>query len=338
MKAIQFSNYGSPDVLQYVTVDKPQPGAGEILIKVESVSVNYSDVARRSNAPYPFPTPLPFIPGSEVAGIVEALGKGVDGPPVGTPVFALVGQGSNGYAQYAITPAQQVIPVPPGLDLDQAASLPVAGTTALLILREMAGLQGGERILIQGAAGGVGSYAVQMARILGAGQIIGATSSAAKFAAVKDFGATDVIDYTQPGWAQEVRTLTKGQGVDVLLEMSGGSNFAQGLAALAPFGRIIVYGVASGNPLEFDDEARLRFFYNPSLNQSIQVFNLGLWFGLRPQAAGKAMADLIGLVASGQVKAPVQQVLPLSQAAEAHRLMESRRTTGKIILKPWLDA
>ncbi len=96
MKAIQFSNYGSPDVLQYVTVDKPQPGAGEILIKVESVSVNYSDVARRSNAPYPFPTPLPFIPGSEVAGIVEALGKGVDGPPVGTPVFALVGQGSNG--------------------------------------------------------------------------------------------------------------------------------------------------------------------------------------------------------------------------------------------------
>ncbi len=202
----------------------------------------------------------------------------------------------------------------------------------------MAGSQGGERILIQGAAGGVGSYAVQLARILGASQIIGATSSAAKFAAVKDSGATDVIDYTQPGWAQEVRTLTKGQGVDVLLEMSGGANFAQGLAALAPFGRIIVYGVASGTPLEFDDEARLRFFYNPSLNQSIQVFNLGLWFGLRPQAAGKAMADLIGLVASGQVKAPVQQVLPLSQAAEAHRLMESRRTTGKIILKPWLDA
>jgi NADPH:quinone reductase len=338
MKAVQMYRYGTPDVLVYENVADPKPAPGEILIKVEAASVNYSDIARRSNAPYPFPTPLPFIPGSEIAGVVEALGEGVDGPPVGTPVFALVGQGSNGYAQYVVTPAAQVIPIPPGVDVQQAAVLPVAGLTALMTMREIAGLQPGETILIQGAAGGVGSYAVQIARILGAGKIIGAVSSPSKFQAVLDLGADQVVDYSQPDWAAQVREITGGRGVDVLLEMNGGQVFAQGLSVLAPFGRTVVYGVASGEPLRFDQESILRFFYNPSLNQSIHVFNLGLWFGMNPQAAAKAMGDLIGYVASGQVKVNVTKALPLSKAAEAHRLIESRQTTGKIVLQPWAEA
>jgi NADPH:quinone reductase len=337
MNAVQFDQFGSPDVLKTITLDKPIPGAGEILIKVESASVNYADVMRRGNLPYPFPTPLPFIPGSEVAGTVAALGEGVTAPPVGTPVFALVGQGSNGYAQYAVTPANQVLPIPPGLGMDEAAVLPVAGTTALLILREIAGLQPGETVLIQGAAGGVGGYAVQLAKLLGAGCVIGATSTPAKFQIVRDMGADYTVDYTQPGWAEQVHEMTGGRGVDVLLEMNGGTTFAEGLSCLAPFGRTVVYGVASGDPLVFDDESILRFFYTPSLNQSIHVFNLGLWFGMRPQAAGKAMGDLIGYVASGQIRVSVNHVLPLSQAAEAHRMMETRRTTGKIVLKPWIE-
>ncbi|MBL8161611.1 MAG: NADPH:quinone oxidoreductase family protein [Anaerolineae bacterium] len=337
MKAVQFQSYGSPDVLKIIKLDVPSPAAGEVLIRIESASVNYSDVARRSNAPYPFPTPLPFIPGSEVSGVIEALGVGVDGPPVGTPVFALVGQGANGYAQYAVTPAAQVIPIPPGIDFNTAAALPVAGTTALLILRDIAQLQPGENVLVQGAAGGVGSYAVQIARVLGAGMVIGATSAPAKFEAIRELGADHVIDYTQPNWHLQVDSLTNGRGVNLLLEMNGGDSFAQSLRCLAPFGRAVVYGTASRKPLRFDDQSILHFFYNPSLNQSIHVFNLGLWFGLRSAAAGQAMGDLIGLVASGQVKVPVNHVLPLTQASEAHRLMEERRTTGKIILKPWQE-
>jgi len=337
MKAVQFTQYGGPDVLIYQDKAKPTPGAGEILIKGESASVNWSDVAHRSNALYPFPTPLPFIPGNEVAGIVEALGAGVAGPAVGTPVFALVGNGSDGYAQYAVTHATQAIPIPLGVSPDVAASLPVAGTTAMLILHEVAKLQPGETVLIQGAAGGVGNYALQIAKLMGAGLIIGATSSTAKAQAIRDLGADHVVDYTQAEWPDRIRELTAGRGVDVILEMSGGPTFAQGLSCLAPFGRSIVYGTASGEPLEFDAGSILRFFYNPALNQTIHVFNLGLWFGMRPELAGKAMGDLIGAVASGQIRVNVNHILPLSQAAEAHRMIEERRTMGKIVLKPWLD-
>ncbi|MBW4436606.1 MAG: NADPH:quinone oxidoreductase family protein [Pleurocapsa minor GSE-CHR-MK-17-07R] len=338
MKAVQFYEFGAPDVLRYEDAPVPAAGPGQVLIRVQSASVNYSDVARRGNLLYPFPTALPFRPGAEVAGTIEALGAGVEGLTVGMPVFALVGAGSEGYAQFAVTYAAQVIPLLPGVSMDQAAALPVAGTTAIMILKELARIQPGESVLIQGAAGGVGSYAVQLARIFGAGQIIGATSSPDKFQAIRDLGADAVVDYTQPGWADDVRALTGGKGVDIVLEMGGGDLFAQGLMLLAPFGRSIVYGVASGDALRMDEATVRHFFYNPSLNQSIHVFNLGIYFGLRPQAAGAALAELIGYVASGQVKVPVHHVLPLSQAAEAHRLMESRRTTGKIVLKPWLDA
>ena len=337
MKAVQIHTHGTPDVLTYESIDDLRPGVGEVLIKVESASVNYSDVARRSNATYPFPTPLPFIPGGEVAGVVEALGEGVAGPPIGTPVFALVGSGSNGYAQYALAPASRVIPIPSGVSMDQAAALPIAGTTALMLLRETAHLQPGESVLVQGAAGGVGSYAVQLAKVLGAKTVIGASSSAAKGNKVLELGADHVVDYTQPDWAEQVRHLMDSAGIDVILEMSGGKTFTQGLRCLAPFGRCVVYGMASGQPLTFDASSILHFFYDPSLNQSIHVFNLGLWFGTRPEGAAKAIGDLIGYVASGQVKVEVDHVLPLAQAAQAHRLLESRQTTGKIVLKPWQD-
>lgn len=338
MKVVQAHEYGSPDVLRYEVAEDLIPAAGEVLIRVESASVNYSDIARRSNALYPFPTPLPYIPGSEVAGVVEALGEGVEGPPAGTPVFALAGAGSNGYAQYVLTPARQVVPIPNGVSPDEAAALPVAGTTALMVLRETANLQPGETVLIQGAAGGVGSYAIQLARILGAGKIIGLTSSAVKEQKVLKLGADHVVDYTQPDWPERVRELTGGRGADIILEMSGGVVFGQGLRCLAPFGRCVVYGMASGQPLLFDEQSIIRFFYNPSLNQSVHVFNFGLWFGVRTEQAAKAMGDLVAYVALGEVKAKIDRVLPLSQAAEAHRMMEQRETTGKIILKPWQDA
>jgi NADPH:quinone reductase-like Zn-dependent oxidoreductase len=335
MKAIQLSQFGSPEVLVYTEVPTPEPGAGEILIKVESAGVNFADVMRRAAMTYPFPTPLPFIPGSEVAGTVAGLGAGVAGPPMGAAVFALSGDGSRGYAQYALAPASQVIPIPPSLSADESCALTVAGLTAALLLGEVTHLQAGESVLIPGAGGGVGSFAIQIARLLGAGTIIGAASSPARQAAARAAGADHVIDYTQPDWPMQVRELTGGRGVDVVLEMSGGDVFTQSLSCLAPFGRAAVYGMASGAPLHFDSDTLTRFFYAPSPNQSLHVFNLGLWFGLRPAASVTALQRLIGYAASGQIRVPLSQSLPLAQAAEAHRLLESRASIGKIVLKPW---
>ncbi len=339
MKAIQMQHYGTPDVLIYQDIPNPKPGPGQVLIRVEAAAVNYSDIMRRTNTPYPFPTPLPFIPGSEVAGVIEALGAGVTQPPVGTPVFALAGNdGSTGYAQYALANAAQVIPIPPGLSMDEASALIVAGVTAMLTLKEVAHLQSSDSILIPGAGGGVGNYAIQIAKLLGARVVIGAASSHARRDAALAAGAHHVVDYTRPDWPDHVREITDGRGVDVVLEMSGGRVFAQSLNCLAPFGRLIVYGMASLEPLQLDQETIIKFFYTPAYNQSLHVFNLRLWFGLRPEASVSALQDLIGFAASGQIKVPVSYKLPLSRAAEAHQMIENRRTTGKIILKPWEDA
>lgn len=337
MKAVQIQTYGTVDVLDYLELQAPQPGPGQVLIKVESAAVNFSDVLRRRNDPHPFPTPLPFIPGGEVAGNVEALGDGVGGPPVGTPVFALAGTGSGGYAQYALANVTGVIPIPPGLSADAAASLVVAGSTAVLLLTEAVGLQLGESVLIPAAAGGVGTYAVQIAKLLGAGTIIAAASSPDKQALAKKLGADHTVDYTRPGWFQEVLGVTDGRGADVVLEVTGGNVFEQSLACLAPFGRLVVYGRSSGAPLAFSADTIHRVFYDPSPNQSIINFNLGLWFGLRPERAIAALQMLIGFVAKGKVDVQIGHVLPLNRVREAHQLLEERRNVGKIILKPWQE-
>jgi len=274
MQAVRAKSFGTPDVLVLEEVPIPQPGPGRVLIRVESAGVNFSDVKRRRNDAYPFPTTLPYTPGGEVAGTVEALGEGVEGPPVGTPVFALAGEdGSTGYAQFALANASGVIPTPPGLSADVASALVIAGSTALLLLKEAAHLRAGEAVLVQGAAGGVGSYAVQVAKLLGAGTVIGAAGTPEKREAVLALGADHAVDYTQEDWPKQVRELTGGRGVDVVLEMAGGAAFQQGLSCLAPFGRAVVYGSSSGEPLRMGPETIDAFFYDPSPNQSLVAFS-----------------------------------------------------------------
>lgn len=339
MRVVQIDRYGTPDVLVMREVPTPEPAAGEILIKVESAAVNYSDLMRRSNTRYPFPTPLPFVPGSEIAGTVAALGAGVSNPPVGTLVFALVGRdGSGGYAQYAVAPAAQVIPIPPGLSTDEACALAVAGVTALLMLCDVARLQPGESVLVPGGGGGVGGFVIQLAKQRGASTVIAAASTPEKRAAALALGADRVVDYTDGGWPEQVRLLTGGRGVDIALEMSGGAVFAQTLDCLAPFGRAVVYGMASRTPLDFDTAHIARFFYDPALNQSLHVFNLGLWFGLQPARAASALQELVSLAVSGAIRVAIGHVLPLAHAAAAHRMIEARQTTGKIVLRPWHPA
>jgi NADPH:quinone reductase len=337
MKAIRVHTQGGPDELILETIARPHPGPGQVLIKVESASINFSDIKRRRGDPYPFPSPVPFTPGGEVAGVVVELGAGVETPAIGTSVFALAGgDGQGGYAQYALAYAEQATPMPPGMEFDRASALIIAGATAMLILRQTVTLQSGQSILIPAATGAVGGYAVQLARHFNAGLIIAAVSNPAKAKEAIALGAHHAVDYTRTGWADEVLALTNNHGVDILLEASGGQILTQGLLALAPFGKAVIYGAASGQSAMLDQVAMERLFYVPAPNQSLIAFNLGSWFMGRPEQAGAALGDLIGLVMSQKVSTPSIKTMPLSQAAQAHKLLEDRQSSGKLVLKPWL--
>ena len=333
MHAIQITEQGGPEVLHLVELPVPTPGPGQVLIEIAAASVNFSDIMRRRGSLYPFPTPLPFVPGSEVAGTVVALGAGVEGPPMGTPVFAAVGEdGSSGYAQYALAGASGVIPVPPGLTASQAAGLVVAGTTAALVLDEVAGLSENQTVLVPAAAGGVGTFAVQLAKTRGA-TVIAAAGSAAKREAALALGADHVVESTDKYWGDAVRA-TCPHGVDVVIEIAGGRDLATGLGLLAPFGHLVVTGMASGTPGVLDADALNAWLYAPSLGQRVSAFNLGLYFGLRPDRAVAALSDMVGRVASGRIQAPPVTEVPLADAAHAHRLLEERRAIGKVVLVP----
>ncbi|MFE2970261.1 zinc-binding alcohol dehydrogenase family protein [Streptomyces sp. NPDC059340] len=335
MKAIQMTEQGGPEVLRQVELPDPQPGPGQVLIRVESAAVNFSDVMRRRGDVYPVATPSPFVPGAEVAGTVVALGPGVDGPAVGTKVFGSVGaDGSGGYAELALAYAPSLIPIPEGLDSDAAAGIVVSGLAATVILTELIELRKGQSVFIPAAAGGVGQYAVQIAKLLGADTVIAGASTPAKRQIALDLGADHAVDYTQDDWPEEVRELTGGVGVDGALEMSGPARLAQTLRALAPFGRLVVLGSVSGTTEGLDPAALAPLLYDPAPSQSLIGFNLGIWFEHRLPEAGKALHRLVGWVASGEVRTPATQPLPLAEAAEAHRLLETGQTTGKLILKP----
>nr|WP_168504756.1 zinc-binding dehydrogenase [Streptomyces sp. S1D4-11]QIY93309.1 zinc-binding dehydrogenase [Streptomyces sp. S1D4-11] len=335
MKAIQMTEQGGPEVLRQVELPDPQPGPGQVLIRVESAAVNFSDVMRRRGDVYPVATPSPFVPGAEVAGTVVALGPGVDGPAVGTKVFGSVGaDGSGGYAELALAYAPSLIPIPEGLDSDAAAGIVVSGLAATVILTELIELRKGQSVFIPAAAGGVGQYAVQIAKLLGADTVIAGASTPAKRQIALDLGADHAVDYTQDDWPEEVRELTGGVGVDGALEMSGPARLAQTLRVLAPFGRLVVLGSVSGTTEGLDPAALAPLLYDPAPSQSLIGFNLGIWFEHRLPEAGKALHRLVGWVASGEVRTPATQPLPLAEAAEAHRLLETGQTTGKLILKP----
>lgn len=335
MKAIQMTEQGGPEVLKLVDLPDPVPAPGQVLIRVTAASVNFSDVMRRRGDDYPVPTSTPFVPGAEVAGTVAALGEGVDGPAVGTRVFGTVGaDASGGYAELAVAYAPNVIPVPDGMDDDTAAGIILTGLAATLMLTKSLDVGPGHSIFVPAAAGGVGGHAVQIAKLLGASPVIAGASTAEKRDIASRLGADHVIDYTADDWVDQVRQLTDGRGVDIALEMAGGPRLAQTLRTLAPFGRMVVFGSVSGTMGTLDADAVKPWLYDPAPNQSILGFNLGPWLGLRLPEAIAALQQVIGWVASGQLEVPVSRRFPLADAAEAHRLLQTGATTGKLILKP----
>jgi NADPH2:quinone reductase len=334
MKAIRIHRAGGPNALSLDTVPTPTAGPGQVLIRVESAAVNFADVKRRRGDDYPFPTVFPFTPGAEVAGTVAAVGPDTAAPPVGTRVMSMVGNGSGGYAQFAQAQAEAVIPLPPGLEPDEAAGMILAGTTAMLILREVARVKRGETVFIPATSGGVGSVLVQAAVHAGARVVAGA-STPEKRARAQALGAHHTVDSRASDWAAQVRDATAGKGADVVLEATGGKALEQALGALAPFGRLVVYGAASGTQGELSAEAIRALFYNPSPNQSVVSFNVGGWFMERMPAVQEAVRALMGMRMEGRLKVEVTETFGLHSAAKAHARMESRASSGKLVLHPW---
>ncbi len=328
MKAVRFHRNGGPEVLTYEDVQQPTPKDGEVLIRIEAVGMNFADVMRRRGDPYPDPSPTPFTLGAEVAGTIATLGKGVTTLEVGTMVVAT--PGSGGYAQYICVPAVTVIPLPTGMSAVQAAALVVQGLTAALSLRRAARLVEGESVLIEAAAGGVGSFAVQLAKLYGAGKVIAAASTPEKRAIAERLGADASVDYMDPGWAEEVRALTNGRGVDILLQMTGGPTVNQALDAMAPFGRMAFIGQSSGKTTSIEP-GRLTVPIHTVIG-----FYIGAYLAF-PELIMSTLTEIIGFILTGKLELQIGKVLPLSQAAEAHRLLEGRKTTGKVVLQPWVE-
>lgn len=323
MRAIRFHRTGEPDVLVLDEVPAPTPRAGEVLLRVRAVGINWADTRFRRGEYFVRPQ-FPQICGMEAAGEVLALGEGVTGLAVGDRVMAL---GENAYAEQMTARADLCYPMPAGLSFTDAAALPVQGLTAHHCLTLHGRMVPGDAVLVHAAAGGVGSLAVQLARRLGARLVLGTAGSDDKRALVRELGADDAIDYRAPDWVQRAKELSGGQGVDVILEMVGGTeSYKRNLACLAPLGRLVVYGAANG-----DTRGQVEPIGLMHKNHTVTGYYLTPLLRRRDLCA-PALAALAEDVVAGRVKVLVGALAPLADAARLHREMEARGTTGKLVL------
>lgn len=322
MKAIVVEQNGPPEQLRYLEVPDPSPKAGEVLVRTTLTSLNYADVQARRGG-YEAGSSPPFIPGLDAVGIVEALGEGVEGLQVGQRVAVFSVGGS--YAEKVVAKAVLTYPVPPELP-DEAVSGLTALVTAYNSLTWAGRLQKGETVLVHAAAGGVGSLAVQMAKALEAGQVFGTVSSPAKAEFVRNLGADEVLGYE--GFAEQVLALTQQQGADLMLDSVAGVVFNQGMQCLAPFGRMVVYGHASGQAGTFDTRPLHR------QTKAVIGYSSGHYRRSRPELLRPTVEAVFALLQTAQIRLEIGARFKLEEAHKAHALMESRQSTGKILLYP----
>ena len=326
MKAVRFHELGGPDVLCYEDVPDPTPGRGQLLLKVEAAGLNFSDIAKRTGR-YLEPTPMPFTPGSEAAGTVQAVGEGVTRFAIGDRVAGIFPDRSGGYAELAVMPEDQAVRIPAGLSAIEAVAVPNQGATAMSLLTLMARLRPGESVLVSAAAGGVGGWIIGLARALGAGPIVALTSTAAKRTEALRLGADTALDPADGGWPEAVRAATGGVGCDVFLDSVGGDVFRGGMKALAPFGRAVVYGVASGERVDVMPVTLMR----PC--QMVGGFHLDTVMA-RPVQMRVMLDDLFARVARGEIRPRVDRVFSLNEPAAAQIYLASREAMGKIVITP----
>jgi NADPH2:quinone reductase len=324
-KQVIVHQFGGPEVLTLVDTIVGPPGPGQILVRVEAAGVLYGDVMRRTDR-YLLPTPLPYSPGTEVAGVVEAVGEGVATPSVGDRIVTFLP--SSGYAHYALGDAAAAIALPDDVGFGEATALLAQGVTAYLLTHDTANLQG-KTVFIESAAGGVGMQMAQLARLQGARFIAGSASSQKK----RDFAEREGIDLMvgsrDEGWATTLLEATDGHGIDVGYESSGAS-FVELLKCLAPFGTLVKFGRGVDERQTFDPTSLLE------TNQSLRGFYLP---GYRDPAhmglLGDATRALIELLRSGKIRVHIDQRYALHEAHLAHRAIEDRQTMGKVIIEPW---
>ncbi len=313
MRAVLVREWGGPEVLEQAEVPEPVPGEGEVLIKVSAAGVNFADTHTREDA-YIAKYELPLIPGTEVAGTLED----------GTRVVAMTGTG--GYAEYATADAASVFPLPDGLSDHEALALLVQGLTAWHLYRTAAQIREGEAVVVHSAAGGTGSLAVQLAKPMGAGRVIATASSNDKRALALSLGADAAIDGNPDNLTERLIEANDGQPVDIVFDMAGGGVFEQSADALGPFGRIVVYGIATREQNDLRTGRLMR--------KSRGVIGFWLMHCLeRPETMMRdPLRDLFERAARGELRPQLGGVYPLGDVRRAHEDLVSRKTTGKLIL------
>lgn len=320
MKRIIVPQPGGPEAMQLEELATPAPGAGQVRVRVEAAGVNFIDVYLRSGQ---YPAQVPVALGKEGAGTIEELGDGVDHLAVGDRVAWSDVNGS--YATHVIAPADKLVAVPDAVSLRHAAAAMLQGMTAHYLTQSTFELGAGHTCLVHAAAGGVGLLLCQLGRRVGA-RVIGTTSTEAKAARARAAGASDVILYTETDLEPAVRALTDDRGVDVVYDSVGRSTFEKSLHCLRPRGYLVLFGQSSGPVAPFDPQLLNRhgslFLTRPSLFHYI---------GSRQELLSRA-GDVLGWIASGELEITIGEALPLADAAEAHRRLEGRRTTGKVLL------
>ena len=323
MRAIRVHEYGGPEVFKLEEITLPEPGGGEAIVTVEAAGVNFIDVYHRTGL---YPGALPFTPGMEAAGVVEAVGPGVYEVEVGDRVAYAMERGS--YAERAVVPAWKLVRLPESLDAEAGAAAMLQGMTAHYLTRSTYPLAGGETALVHAAAGGVGLLLVQMAARIGA-TVIGTVSTEEKARLAREAGADAVILYTEGDFAEEALRLTDGRGVHVVYDSVGQATFDQSLACLRPRGLLALFGQSSGSV--------------PPIDPSVLATGGGSLFLTRPGLAHYAAdrgelleraGDVLHWVATGELRLRIDRTYPLSEAAEAHRALEGRQTAGKVLLAP----
>ena len=314
MRAVQMEEFGGPEVLQLVELDRPEPGPGEVLVRVSAAGLNFADTHTRENA-YVAKAELPLVPGSEVVGVREDTGE---------RVVALCGTG--GYAEWATAPEARCFPVPEGVDDATALALLLQGLTAWHLHRTQGRVAEGESVVVVSGAGGVGSLAVQLGHAMGAGRVIATASTEAKRALCLELGADAAVDGAAEGLTERLLEANGGAPVDVVFELAGGAVFEACRGALAPFGRMVAYGISSKEVNTVRTGSLLK--------RSHSVVGFWLFHMLdRPAWMEDALADLFARTARGELRAVVGARYPLAEARAAQEALAGRRTTGKVVLE-----
>jgi NADPH2:quinone reductase len=323
MKAIRIHEHGGPEVMRFEDIDTPAPSGNQVLVRIEASGVNFIDIQFRTGGYRP--ASLPFTLGMEGAGTVEAVGDDVTSLAAGDRVAYAMIPGS--YAEYALVAEDRLVKIPDGLDVQSAAAAMLQGMTAHYLVHSTYPLKAGETVLLHAAAGGAGALIAQMARNIGA-RVIGTVGSEAKVDVARAAGVSDVIIYTKQDFEAEVKRLTDGRGVDVVIDSVGKDTFDHSLNCLRPRGYLVLFGFSSGavppfDPAELGARGSL-FLTRPGLNKYIET---------REELVERASA-VFAWLQSGDLVLRIEDTLPLGDAAEAHTLLESRKTTGKLLLKP----